>query len=84
VKRTKRRGYLRNVAIALGNRGKEDALPTLAEALQDSEPLIRSHAAWALGTIGGNKSKSILNDAASNEEHPAVIQDITNALKAIQ
>ncbi|MCJ7718112.1 MAG: tRNA epoxyqueuosine(34) reductase QueG [Anaerolineales bacterium] len=51
VKRTKRRGYLRNVAIALGNRGEEDALPVLDKALEDNEPLVREAAAWALEKI---------------------------------
>lgn len=47
LKRTKRRGLLRNVAVALGNWGSPEALPVLKQALQDSEPLIREHAAWA-------------------------------------
>ena len=51
IKRTKRRGYARNTAVALGNRGEEDALPDLEQALEDPEPLIRSHAAWAIEQI---------------------------------
>lgn len=51
IKRAKRRGYLRNVAIALGNRGEEDALPALEAAADDPQPLIRSHAAWAIQQI---------------------------------
>jgi epoxyqueuosine reductase len=51
VKRTKRRGYLRNVAIALGNCGGEDALPALEQALEDKEPLVREAAEWALKVI---------------------------------
>ena len=56
VKRTKRRGYLRNVAIALGNRGEEDALDVLKQARHDLEPLIRDAASWAYQTIKNNKS----------------------------
>lgn len=51
VKRAKRRGLLRNVCVALGNWGDPVALPGLQEALNDSESLIRGHAAWALGQI---------------------------------
>jgi len=51
IKRTKRRGYLRNVAIALGNRGEKDALPVLEKALEDEEPLVREAASWALDII---------------------------------
>jgi epoxyqueuosine reductase len=51
IKRAKRRGFLRNVALALGNWGSRDAVPALTRALDDPEPLVRGHAAWALGRI---------------------------------
>lgn len=51
VKRAKRRGYLRNVGVVLGNRGGESDLPALEAALEDPEPLVREHAAWAIKTI---------------------------------
>lgn len=54
IKRTKRRGLLRNVAVALGNWGAPEAVPALAAALNDEEPLIRGHAAWALGRIASH------------------------------
>jgi epoxyqueuosine reductase len=49
--RAKRRGLLRNVAVALGNWGDPQAVPALRQALDDPEPLIREHAAWALSRI---------------------------------
>lgn len=49
--RTRRRGLLRNAAIALGNRGECAGLPALERALADVEPLIREAAAWAIGRI---------------------------------
>jgi epoxyqueuosine reductase len=51
VKRAKRRGYLRNVAVALGNTGDMHALPVLQNALNDEEPLVREHARWAIEQI---------------------------------
>ncbi|MDX8390262.1 MAG: tRNA epoxyqueuosine(34) reductase QueG [Mariprofundaceae bacterium] len=51
VKRTGRAGLLRNVAIAMGNSGKAEFVPILLDALEDSEPLIRGHAAWALAEL---------------------------------
>jgi epoxyqueuosine reductase len=51
VLRAKRRGLLRNVAVALGNWGSPAALPALAQALHDPEPLIREHVAWAIERI---------------------------------
>ncbi|MCB0197021.1 MAG: tRNA epoxyqueuosine(34) reductase QueG [Anaerolineae bacterium] len=51
LKRTKRRGLLRNVAVALGNWGSPEALPALEQALHDPEPLIREHTEWAIEQI---------------------------------
>lgn len=55
--RAKRRGLLRNVCVALGNVGDESALPALAKARQDSEPLIAEHARWAVEQIRGRSRK---------------------------
>ena len=49
--RTKRRGLLRNVCVALGNVGDESALPALEQASHDAEPLIAEHARWAMEQI---------------------------------
>ncbi|HEY1663084.1 MAG TPA: tRNA epoxyqueuosine(34) reductase QueG [Verrucomicrobiae bacterium] len=51
ILRTKRRGFLRNVCVALGNTGDATALPHLEKAAQDSEPLIAEHAHWAIDEI---------------------------------
>lgn len=51
VLRSKRRGFLRNVCVALGNVGNASALPALRRALDDPEPLIAEHARWAIHQI---------------------------------
>ncbi len=51
IKRAKRRGYLRNVAVALGNTADMIALPVLQNALNDEEPMVREHAQWAINKI---------------------------------
>jgi epoxyqueuosine reductase len=51
ILRTKRRGFLRNVCVALGNVGNESALPALEKSARDSEPLISEHARWAISEI---------------------------------
>jgi epoxyqueuosine reductase len=51
ILRTKRRGLLRNVCVALGNIGDASALPALSRAATDPEPLIAEHATWAIGEI---------------------------------
>jgi epoxyqueuosine reductase len=51
ILRTKRRGLLRNVCVALGNVGGTSALSALERAAHDPEPLIAEHARWAIETI---------------------------------
>ena len=51
ILRAKRRGFLRNVCVALGNTGCPDDLAALRRALDDPEPLVREHAAWAVKRI---------------------------------
>ncbi len=53
IQRIKRRGFLRNVCVALGNVGDESDLPALERAAIDPEPLIAEHAAWAIRQIRG-------------------------------
>lgn len=52
IRRADREGFLRNVCVALGNRGDAAAAPVLARTLErDHAPLVRGHAAWALGRL---------------------------------
>ena len=51
VRRSKWYGLLRNVAVALGNWGDPAAIPALQHAAEESHPLVREHAAWALRRI---------------------------------
>jgi len=81
VKRAKRRGLLRNIAVALGNWGKAEAIPALQKALHDEEVLIRRHAAWALGQIRHTQSQKILEEALHHETHSDVQEEIRNALR---
>jgi epoxyqueuosine reductase len=53
IQRSRRRGYRRNLAVALGNSGHPAALPVLQKAAQDEEPLVREHAGWAIGQMHG-------------------------------
>ena len=76
VKRTKRRGLLRNVAVALGNSDDPFAVSPLIDALSDHEPLIRAHVVWALGELIGEKALPILNKNLKNEEEQIVKDEI--------
>jgi len=81
IRRTKRRGLLRNVCVALGNIGDPQAIPALVGALHDVEPLVRGHAAWALGRIGGEEAKQALEDALEHEEDLEAQKEIRCALE---
>jgi epoxyqueuosine reductase len=54
MKRAKLRGLKRNAATVLGNIGKPEDVAVLAHAIDDAEPLVREHAAWALETLRRN------------------------------
>ena len=64
--RSKRRGLLRNVCVALGNVGDETALPALMRAAQDPEPLVAEHAGWAIEQIRRRASREKAPEASGN------------------
>jgi epoxyqueuosine reductase len=82
VQRAKRRGYLRNVAVALGNHRDPDSVPGLRTSLEtEIEPLVRLHVAWALGQIKTGQSRAALQKALSIETDPVVKQEINRSLE---
>jgi epoxyqueuosine reductase len=81
ILRAKRRGFLRNVAVALGNLRSREAVPALLCALNDDEPLVRGHVAWALGRIGSSEAVSGLTQRLRVENDAAVRAEINNALQ---
>ncbi|WP_299027638.1 tRNA epoxyqueuosine(34) reductase QueG [uncultured Thermanaerothrix sp.] len=84
VMRARRRGFLRNLAVALGNAADPSTVPTLAQVLREEpEPLIRSHAAWALGRIQTHAARLALEKAYKNEPTPEVQMEINAALEQI-
>ncbi len=80
MKRAKLRGLKRNAAVVLGNAGDPSALSSLIAALSDSEPLVREHAAWALGKIGAEAAAGPLLSRAGEESDPRVLAALRSAL----
>ncbi|MCL5960136.1 MAG: tRNA epoxyqueuosine(34) reductase QueG [Chloroflexi bacterium] len=78
--RAKRAGILRNAAIALGNIGDPASVATLGEALEDHDPIVRRHVAWALGRIGGRSAKLALDRGRLLEPDEEVKTEIEEAL----
>ena len=80
ILRAKRKGLLRNVAVALGNARSHEALPALIRALDDEETLVRGHVAWALGQMGLPKGISALQKRLRIESDPTVKMEIEDAI----
>ena len=81
LQRPHRRGYLRNVAIALGNTGDPGACVALVEALNhEPEPIVRGAAAWALGRLNTPPARLALEKALSADTEADVVDEINQAL----
>ena len=84
VPRTKRRGLARNAAVALGNIGTGDDVPFLVKAVhQHDEPLVRGHAAWALGRLGGRTARRALERARLGDTEAVVREEAAAALASV-
>jgi epoxyqueuosine reductase len=80
LRRPGRMGLARNVAVALGNWGAEEAVPVLACALAYPEALLRRHAAWALGEIKTESALTALASRLEVETDVSVMREIRTAL----
>ena len=83
IMRAKWLGMQRNACVALGNLGEESSVPALSKALREAHPLVRGHAAWALGRIGGPQAAAVLADAAATETDPDVAEEIATARREL-
>jgi epoxyqueuosine reductase len=83
VKRAKREGLARNAAVALGNSGDRAAVPALTAALACHDAaLVRAHAAWALGQLGGHAARTALDRHRATEVDSDARREIEKALAA--
>lgn len=73
-------GFLRNVAVALGNRQSESATEPLAELARHSSALVRLHAAWSLGRTPGASSRKLLKEVALSDSDDSVRAEAAIAL----
>jgi epoxyqueuosine reductase len=72
IRRAGRAGFARDVCVGLGNWGSPEAVAVLTRALSDAEPLVRAHAAWALGRVGSDEARAALTSRASAEADESV------------
>jgi epoxyqueuosine reductase len=76
-----RAGLLRNCCVAAGNLTLYEAVPALVRCLrEDQSPLVRGHAAWALGEIGGEEAGAALEEALEEETDGECREEIQHAL----
>ena len=81
LERPRRVGLVRNACIVTGNSGDPVHIPKLKHLLfSDPDELVRAHAAWALGEIGGRESISLLEEALLDEAEESVREEIRCAL----
>jgi len=80
LRRAGRDRFVRNVAVALGNLADRRAVAPLQGTLRDDpSAVVRGHAAWALGRIGGEQAREALAEAARQEEDPEARREIEYA-----
>lgn len=80
IMRAKRVGLQKNACVALGNNKDEAGIPALVKALLNAEPLVRGHAAWALGQIATAYAISSLEQSTKSEADNYVLEEINGAL----
>ena len=81
IKRAKLEGLQRNVCVALGNIGDRSSVPALVGALGNRSALVRMHAAWALGRIGGEEAAAALREALAREVDGDVLEELRLAIE---
>lgn len=75
--------FQRNAAIAIGNTGDTAFVPDLAQAMRDTEGMVRGYAAWALGRIGGHQARRILENSLAGESDEFAGKEIQAGLEAV-
>jgi len=72
--------FRRNAAVAMGISGDSSYVADLGAAMQEADAMVRSHAAWALGRIGGGRAKAVLEAALTRETIESTREEIASAL----
>ena len=80
VKRARYQGFLRNVAVALGNSDHPRAVSALTTRLQHESALVRGHCAWALGRFDDADAHRALSQQLPRESDVWVREEIEAAL----
>ncbi len=86
IMRAKRIGLQKNACVAMGNNRDKSAVPALGSLLstdsRNVDPLVRGHAAWALGQIATMEAAGYLEQSLRSETDEYVREEINEALRA--
>ncbi|MEZ5829318.1 MAG: tRNA epoxyqueuosine(34) reductase QueG, partial [Hyphomicrobiales bacterium] len=75
IKRTGRDRFIRNVLIAAGNSGDRSLIPLIEALLDDTSPLVRAMAVWALSRLSPERWRTLRSALAAGETDPAVREE---------
>ncbi len=82
IKRARRKGFFKNILVVMGNSGSKEFIPDIKESLNDEDPTVRAHAAWALSKLEGENSYKTLSDRLDIESDSIVREEIVSILNA--
>ena len=82
VKRAKWRGFVRNVAVAMGNSGNPGLAPELTNLLNSEDPMVRRHAGWALKQLGTREALDAVRRRCAREQDPETRATLRELLAA--
>ncbi len=83
VERAGRDGLVRNACVAAGNSGDPSLIPNLASLVADPAPIVRGHAAWALGRLAGSAARTRLEQALAREVDGGARREIQLDLESL-
>ena len=80
VKRAKWSGFMRNVAVAMGNAGDPEMILELTHLLNSENAMVRRHAAWALARIGTEAARQSLRQRAQVETDSSTVESLRRSM----
>ena len=84
VKRAKRRGFMRNILVAVGNSGNKEYIKYVRNLICDDEPIIRAHAVWALCRLEGEDCLVELERLLETETEEEVLEEIHSGIDSMR
>jgi epoxyqueuosine reductase len=81
--RIRRARLVRNACVAAGNSADSRFIPALSVLLDDADPLVRGHAAWALRRLLGAESRPLLAARLAREPDAGTAAEVRGLIEMI-